>query len=139
MNSAKLFGKQLKLTYIHPQKANATVLESTFSFDPANKLTTKYSFLSGKGSVKYSYVHGSGVTLEPSYDFNSEAWSFAASQKFRGDNTLKASYETSKKLVNLEWIRESKETGFFKVTCNFDATENKATGLTLEKTWNLDF
>ncbi|MCO5574255.1 hypothetical protein L7F22_028037 [Adiantum nelumboides] len=138
MNAAKVYGKQLKLTYIHPQKANATLVESTLSFDPANKLTGKYSFHSGKGSLKYSYVHSSGVTLEPSYDFHSESWSFAAFQKFADQNTLKASYETSKKLVGLEWTRESKETGFFKVTCNFNANENKAPRLSLEKTWNLE-
>lgn len=139
MNSAKIYGRQLKLTYIHPQKANATILESTLAFDPANKLTGKYSFHSGKGSLKYSFVHSSGVTLEPAYDFQSEAWSFAASQKFAGENTLKASYETSKKVVGLEWIRESKETGYFKITCTVNANENKPPKLSLEKTWNLEF
>lgn len=138
MNSAKIYGKQLKLTYIHPQKANATVLESSLAFDPANKLTGKYSFHSGKGSIRYSYVHSSGVTLEPSYDFHSNAWSFAASQKLAGENTLKATYETSKKMFDLEWTRECKETGFFKVSCTVHRSENKPPKISLERTWNLE-
>ena len=120
MNSAKVYGKQLKLTYIHPQKANATLLETTLVFDPANKLSGKYSLDSGKGSLKYSYAHTSGVTFEPAYDFTSDAWSFAASRKLGSENTLKAAYETSNKVLDLEWTKESKETGSFKVyTCLF--------------------
>jgi hypothetical protein len=85
------------------------------AFDAANRISAKYSLDSGKGSLKYSYTHTSGVTFEPAYDFSSDAFIFAASQKFRGEDTVKAEYETSKKLLNFEWIRDSKETGSFKV------------------------
>ena len=60
---------------------------------------------------------------EPAYDFSSDAWSFAASRKVGSENTLKAAYETSNKVLDLEWTKESKETGSFKVNtyvcCSF--------------------
>jgi hypothetical protein len=118
MNSAKVFGKQVKLTYIHPQKANATVLESTVVLNSANKVTGKYSFQSGKGSVKYTYTNSSGATLEPSYDFNTDAWSYSASQTLGEGDTVKLTYETSKKVAGLEWTRDLKQAGSFKVSCS---------------------
>jgi hypothetical protein len=118
MNSAKVFGKQVKLTYIHPQKANATVLESTLVLNSANKVTGKYSFQSGKGSVKYTYTSSSGATLEPSYDFNTDSWSYSASQSLGEGDTVKLTYETSKKVAGLEWTRDLKQAGSFKVSCS---------------------
>mgnify|MGYP000034640364 CR=1 FL=1 len=117
MNSAKVFGKQVNLTYIHPQKTNATVLESTLAFNSENKVTGKFSFQSGKGSVKYTYVNSSGTTLEPAYDFNTEAWNYTASQTLGEGNTIKLSYETSKNVTGLEWTKDFKQAGSLKVSC----------------------
>ena len=117
MNSAKVFGKQVNLTYIHPQKSNATVLESTLAFNSENKVSGKYSFQSGKGSVKYTYVNSSGTTLEPAYDFNTEAWNYTALQTLGEGNTVKLSYETSKNVTGLEWTKNFKQAGSLKVNC----------------------
>ncbi|KAH9300398.1 hypothetical protein KI387_011981, partial [Taxus chinensis] len=114
MSSAKLAGKQLKLTYIHAQKANMTVLDGNLAFDPSNKLSAKYSFASGSGQLKYSYIHHGDRTFEPAYDFGTNSWNFSMSQKVYGADTLKTSYETSKKTLGLEWTRESKDAGSFK-------------------------
>ena len=63
MSSAKLAGKPLKLTNIHAQKANMTVLDGNLAFDPSNKVSAKYSFASASGQLKYSYVHAGGGSI----------------------------------------------------------------------------
>lgn len=45
-------GKLVKLTYIHPQKCNATLFEATLALDSRNKVTAKYSFASEHGHVQ---------------------------------------------------------------------------------------
>ena len=93
MSSAKLAGKPLKLTNIHAQKANMTVLDGNLAFDPSNKVSAKYSFASESGQLKYTYFHaeGAGITFEPSYDFARNSWNFSM-QKAYGEDTLKTSY-----------------------------------------------
>ncbi|KAJ7564134.1 hypothetical protein O6H91_02G003900 [Diphasiastrum complanatum] len=138
MSSTKLAGKQIKLTYIHPQKRNATLLEGSFALDPRNKLTAKYSFASEKAHLKYSYVHGSDTTLEPSYDFGTNSWNFSASRNFSGGNALKAVYESSHRTLGLEFSGDDKETGPFKVSATVHVAENRVSKLILEKTWNYE-
>jgi len=82
MTGATMAGKLVKLTYIHPQKCNATLFEATLALDSHNRVTAKYSFASEHGHVKYTYLHGRGTTLEPSYDFQSQSWHFGIGHKF---------------------------------------------------------
>ncbi|XP_057854280.1 outer envelope pore protein 24, chloroplastic isoform X2 [Cryptomeria japonica] len=114
MSSAKISGKQLKLTYIHAQKANRTMLDGSLVFDPSNKLSANYSFMAGSGQLKYSYIHQGDRTFEPAYDFKTNSWNFSMSQKVYGADTLKTSYDTFNKRLGLEWTRESKDAGSFK-------------------------
>nr|ABK22752.1 unknown [Picea sitchensis] len=139
MSSAKLAGKQLKLTYIHAQKANMTVLDGNLAFDPSNKVSAKYSFASASGQLKYSYVHGGGgITFEPSYDFSNNSWNFSM-QKAYGEDSLKTSYETSKNTLGVEWTRDSKVAGSFKVSTSVNMnTETKSPKLIAERTWNFE-
>lgn len=121
MTSANVAGKPLKLTYIHPQKRNATMLEGSLALDSRNKVTAKYSFATDKGQLKYTYVHSSGTTIEPSYDFHSESWHFAAARKVGRHDHARACFDAHHKTVGLEWTRDSKEYGAFKVcvyTCS---------------------
>lgn len=117
MTSVNVLGKPLKLTYIHPQKRNATLVEGSLVWDPRNKLTAKYSFATEKGSLKYTFLSTPhDVTVEPGFDFNTNAWNFSLSKKlFTGDN-LKASYDSSNTVLGLEWIRDDKYFGPFKVS-----------------------
>lgn len=105
----------VKLTYIHPQKCNATLFEATLALDSRNKVTAKYSFASEHGHVKYTYLHGRGTTLEPSYDFQSQSWHFGIGHKFGKHDHAKAVYDGHNKNLGLEWTQESKEYGHFKV------------------------
>eukprot|EP01018_Ginkgo_biloba_P001626 Gb_19261 [translate_table: standard] len=139
MSSAKILNKPLKVTYIHAQKSNMTILDGNLALDPSNKVSAKYSFASGTGQVKYTYVHGGDRTFEPAYDFATNSWNFSASQKVSGDDTLKATYETYRKSLGLEWTRESKDAGSFKLSAamNIDQ-EKKFPKLMAERTWNFE-
>jgi hypothetical protein len=115
MAGASIAEKPVKLTYIHAQKRNATVLEANLAFDPRNKVVGKYSFNTNRGSLKYTYVHTSGATFEPSYDFHTEAWHWAASRKVGSHDNARFCYDAHHSTLGVEWTRDSKEYGQFKV------------------------
>jgi hypothetical protein len=95
MTSASVWGKPLKLTYIHAQKRN--------------------SFATERGQLKYTYVHTSGTTLEPSFDFHTDSWHFAAARKVGPHDNARVCFDGHHKTLGLEWTRDSKEYGAFKV------------------------
>ncbi|CAK9254603.1 unnamed protein product [Sphagnum jensenii] len=128
----------VKLTYIHPQKCNATLFEATLALDSRNKVTAKYSFASEHGHVKYTYLHGRGTTLEPSYDFQSQSWHFGIGHKFGKHDHAKAVYDGHNKNLGLEWTQESKEYGHFKVTATVPVKDYKLAKMVAEKTWSVD-
>ncbi|XP_031494115.1 outer envelope pore protein 24A, chloroplastic [Nymphaea colorata] len=140
MNSIRVFEKPLNLTYIHARGSGFTTLEGSLVFDPANKLSTNYVFGSGHCKAKYTFSHGGGVrTFEPCYDLMNNTWDFAASHKVFGGDVIKASYHTPKKLVGLEWSRDSKEMGSFKIFTSFSlADELKFPKIVAETTWNFE-
>jgi hypothetical protein len=138
MTGATVAGKSVRLTYIHPQKRNATLLEASLALDSRNKVTAKYSFASEHGHLKYTYVHGSGTTLEPAYDFHTQGWHFAIGCKFGKHDHTKAVYDGHIKTVGLEWTRESKEYGHFKVTATVPVKDHRAAKVVAEKTWSVD-
>ncbi|XP_043697530.1 outer envelope pore protein 24B, chloroplastic-like [Telopea speciosissima] len=115
MNSIKVMDKPLKLTYIHGRGDNRTILDGSLVFDSANKVSANHVLGSGNCKLKYTYVHGGVRTFEPCYDFAKNSWDFAVSQRVYGDDVLKASYQTSTKVMGLEWYRDSKANGSFKV------------------------
>ncbi|KAG0560443.1 hypothetical protein KC19_10G180400 [Ceratodon purpureus] len=139
MAGASIAQKPLKVTYIHAQKRNATVLEANVAIDPRNKVVGKYSFSTHKGSLKYSYVHSSGATLEPSYDFQTEAWHFAASRKVGSHDNARLCYDAAQSTIGMEWTRDSKEYGQFKISATVPTDTSKSPKLVAEKTWSLDF
>lgn len=115
MTSANVWGKPLKLTYIHAQKRNATLLEGHVALDSRNKVTGKYNFTAERGQLKYTYVHSSGTTLEPSFDFHNDSWHFAAARKVGPHDNARVCFDGHHKTLGLEWTRDSKEYGAFKV------------------------
>ncbi|CAM6071658.1 unnamed protein product [Sphagnum tenellum] len=138
MTGATMAGKLVKLTYIHPQKCNATLFEATLALDSRNKVTAKYSFASEHGHVKYTYLHGRGTTSEPSYDFQSQSWHFGIGHEFGKHDHAKAVYDGHNKNLGLEWTWESKEYGHFRVTATVPVKDYKLAKMVAEKTWSVD-
>ncbi|KAL6012358.1 hypothetical protein ACLOJK_002845 [Asimina triloba] len=116
MNTVRVAEKPLNLTYSHMLGENRTAIDGTLVLDSANKVSANYLLGSGNLKVKYTYLHGGGLrTFEPSYDFSKNAWDFAVSQKVLGDDVVRASYQTSSKIFGVEWARNSKISGTFKI------------------------
>lgn len=138
MNTIRIADTPLNLTYSHARGDNRTALDGTLVVDPANKVSASYAFGSGNCKMKYTYVHGGLRTFEPSYDLSSNAWDFAVSQRFYDDDVVRASY-TSKKMLGVEWARNSKVTGSFKIAASLNLTEElKAPKLSFESSWDID-
>lgn len=115
MNTFKVADKPLNLTYIHSRGDNRTIVDGTLVFDSANKVSANHMLGSRNCKLKYSYVHGGVTTFEPCYDLAKNSWDFAVSRKVYGDDVFKASYQTLSKALALEWSRNSKLNGNFKV------------------------
>lgn len=118
MNTVRVMEKPVSLTYTHARGDNRTALDGSMTFDPANKVSVNYVFGSGNCRVKYAYSHGElrRTVFEQCYDFSKNAWDFAVSRKFEGGDSAKATYQTSAKLLGVEWNRDSQINGSFKVS-----------------------
>ncbi|XP_010479078.1 PREDICTED: outer envelope pore protein 24A, chloroplastic-like [Camelina sativa] len=139
MNTVRIAEKPLNLTYIHMRRDNRTIVDASLVVDPANKLSANYTVGTKNCKLKYTYVHGGMATFEPCYDLSKNMWDFAVSRKLYGGDSLKATYRTSSKMLGLEWSRNSKTTGSFKVCASMNlAEELKTPKLTAETTWNLE-
>lgn len=115
MNSVRVADKPLNLTYIHSRGDNRTIVDGNLVFDSANKVSANHVLGSGNCKLKYTYVHGGLTTFEQCYDLAQNSWDFAVSRKVYGDDVFRASYQTSSKALGLEWSRNSKINGNFKV------------------------
>ncbi|KAL6295730.1 hypothetical protein ACE6H2_003872 [Prunus campanulata] len=139
LNSVRVAGKPLNLNYIHSRGDNRTILDGTLVLDSANKVSANHVLGSSNGKFKYSYLHGGVTTFEPSYDLAKNSWDFAVSRRVYGDDVFRASYQTSSKLLGLEWSRNSKINGSFRVSASVNlAEEEKIPKLTAESTWDFE-
>ncbi|KAG9440948.1 hypothetical protein H6P81_021113 [Aristolochia fimbriata] len=139
MNTVKVADKPLNLTYVHAIGDNRTTIDGALVLDPANKVSANYAFGSGNCKVKYTYVQGARRTFEPCYDFSKNAWDFAFSQRVFDDDVVKASYQTSTKILGLDWTRSSKNAGSFKISVSFNLNDEfTAPKITAESIWNFD-
>ncbi|KAL1217910.1 Outer envelope pore protein 24B [Cardamine amara subsp. amara] len=137
MNTVKIAEKSLNLTYIHSRGDNRTIVDGSLLIDSSNKLSANYMVGTNNCKLKYSYAHGGIATFEPCYDLAKNTWDFAVSRRVYGD-LVKATYQTSSKLLGMEWSRNSKSSGF-KVCASVNlAEEVKTPKLTAETTWNLE-
>ncbi|KAG7037850.1 Outer envelope pore protein 24, chloroplastic [Cucurbita argyrosperma subsp. argyrosperma] len=137
MNTVKVVEKPLNLTYIHSWGDNRTVLDGTLVFDSANKVSANHALGSGNCKLKYSYVHEGVTTFEPSYDVAKNSWDFSVSRKVYGDDVLKGTYQTTTKALGLEWTRNLKSSGNFKIVASVNlGDEPKRPKVTAESTWN---
>ncbi|ESQ44773.1 hypothetical protein EUTSA_v10003270mg [Eutrema salsugineum] len=139
MNSVRIGEKPLNLTYIHSRGDNRTILDGSLLIDSANKLSANYMVGTNNCKLKYTYNHGGIATFEPCYDLAKNTWDFAVSRRVYGGDVVKATYQTSSKLLGMEWSRNSKSTGSIKVCVSVNlAEEVKTPKLTAESTWNLE-
>ncbi|CAK9317231.1 unnamed protein product [Citrullus colocynthis] len=139
MNTVKVAEKPLNLTYIHSWGDNRTVLDGTLVLDSANKVSANHALGSGNCKLKYTYVHEGATTFEPSYDVAKNSWDFSVSRKIYGDDVFKATYQTTSKALGLEWTRNLKSSGNFKIVASVNmADESKRPKVTAESTWNFE-
>ncbi|KAG4953457.1 hypothetical protein AAZX31_14G073400 [Glycine max] len=140
MNTVRVGERPLNLTYAHSRGDNRTVLDGTFVYDSANKVSANYALDSGNCKLKYTYVHKGLTTFEPAYDVAKNTWDFAVSRRvYGGDDTLRASYQTSSRVLGVEWSRNPKHTAGFKIVASVNlAEEFKAPKLVAETTWNFE-
>ncbi|XP_010923452.1 outer envelope pore protein 24A, chloroplastic [Elaeis guineensis] len=141
MNSVRVFDKTVNLTYTHARADNRVGIDGSVAFDPANKVSVSYALGSGNCKVKYVYTHGvlRRTVLEPCYDVSKNSWDFAVTRKFEGGDSLRATYQMSSKNLGLEWNRESKINGSFKISTSFNlAEQKKVPKIIAESTWNYE-
>ncbi|KAK9947100.1 hypothetical protein M0R45_012535 [Rubus argutus] len=139
MNTVRVADKPLNLTYIHSKDDNRTILDGTLVLNSANKVSANHILGTGNGKLKYSYLHGGVTSFEPSYDLAKNSWDFAVSRRVYSDDVFRATYQTSSKLLGLEWSRNSKLNGCFKVSASVNlAEERKVPKLTAESTWDFE-
>ncbi|KAK1389352.1 Outer envelope pore protein 24, chloroplastic [Heracleum sosnowskyi] len=139
MNSIKVAEKPINLNYIHFRNDNRTILDGTIVFDSANKVSVNHVVGSGNAKLKYTYLHAGVTTFEQSYDVAKETWDFAVSRKVYGDDVVKASYQSSKKLLGLDWTRTTKQNGSFKISASFVVGEQlKTPNICAESSWDFE-
>ncbi|XP_027356456.1 outer envelope pore protein 24, chloroplastic-like isoform X1 [Abrus precatorius] len=139
MNTVRVAEKPLNLTYMHSRGDNKTVLDGTLVLDSSNKVSANYVLDTRNCKLKYVYVHKGETAFEPCYDMAKNSWDFAFSRRLCGDDLLRASYQTSSKMLGLEWSRNSKLNGCFKISASLDlAEELKLPKISAETTWNFE-
>ncbi|KAB2023334.1 hypothetical protein ES319_D06G010700v1 [Gossypium barbadense] len=138
MNTVRVAEMPLKLTYSHSRGDNRTAVEGAFMFDSANTVSANYVLGTRNCKLKYSYVHGGDTTFEQCYDWGKMAWDFAISRRVY-DDVFKATYQTSNSDLALEWSRNSKFNGTFKISAYMNlAEESKNPKIIAESSWDLE-
>ncbi|GAV69503.1 hypothetical protein CFOL_v3_13004, partial [Cephalotus follicularis] len=96
MNTVLVKEMPLNLTYTHLMGKNSTMLYGNLAINERKKVSAKYAEDYGNCKLKYSYRHKAGTTIEPSFDFATNSWDFAVSQRIPGtdNDVLSASYDT---------------------------------------------
>ncbi|KAH1057904.1 hypothetical protein J1N35_035969 [Gossypium stocksii] len=138
MNTVRVAEMPLKVTYSHSRGDNRTAVEGAFMFDSANTVSANYVLGTRNCKLKYSYVHGGDTTFEQCYDWGKMAWDFAISRRVY-DDIFKATYQTSNSDLALEWSRNSKFNGTFKISAYMNlAEESKNPKIIAESSWDLE-
>ncbi|KAH9709344.1 Outer envelope pore protein 24A [Citrus sinensis] len=104
MNTARILEKQLYMTYTHMTGENRTILDGTLLLDPTNKISANYVLDSRNLKLRYSYVHRGMATFEPCYDFGKNSWELAVSKTVFDGDVIRASYDKSRKVLDLGWL-----------------------------------
>ncbi|KAI3516256.1 hypothetical protein L1887_15167 [Cichorium endivia] len=81
---------------------NQTALDGTLLLDSNQKVSASYKFESGSCKAMYTYVHGGVMTIESCHDFPENSWDVAVSRRINDDNVVRASYQSSTRVLGLE-------------------------------------
>ncbi|CAL9096113.1 unnamed protein product [Musa acuminata var. zebrina] len=142
MNAIKVMEKTVELEYTHGMPEKKTAVGGSVALNPRNKVAVSHVLGTRDCKVKYKYEHGERVrtAVEPSYEVAANAWGLDVSSRFEGGDAVKASYRTAAKTVNLEWSRNSKVNGTFKISSSFNVMDPKINPRFMaESTWSYDF
>lgn len=138
INSFEVLKKPVHFRYSHARAYNYTSLGGKLELDSANTVTGKYDFGSGDSKLKYSYSHKGLTTVEPGYNFGRNAWKLAVSQKFNGADVVKASYKSDKKVLGVDFVKNSGD-GSFKVSASLNLAEKLTfPDVHAQSTWNFN-
>ncbi|KAI3798892.1 hypothetical protein L1987_34176 [Smallanthus sonchifolius] len=139
MNSVRVNGKPLNFTYTHSLVENRTALDGTLLLDSNNKFSANYGFEPRDCKVKYTYIHGCVMTVEPRYDFGDNSWDLAVSRRLHDDSVVRASYQSSTRVLGMDYRTKSFANGSFKVSASINlAEEKKIPKLTAESIWDFE-
>ncbi|KAH7570166.1 hypothetical protein JRO89_XS05G0061200 [Xanthoceras sorbifolium] len=141
MNTARILEKQLNMTYTHTQGENRTILDGTLVLDPNNKLSASYALDSRNCKLKYSYLLRGLTAFEPCYDFGKKSLELAVSKRVLDGDVVKASYKTSNKVLELEWLSGKSliNDGRCKVSASFTLGEGLyVPTISAESSWNFE-
>lgn len=123
LNTVRVMERTLRMMYTHCKGKNQTALDGMLEIDSSNKLCANYGFESRNCKLKYSYTHKGLTTIEPTYDFSTNSWDFALSQKVYANDVVRASYNSSSKILGLDWMRNSDLNGAFKISASVNLAE----------------
>ncbi|EHA8586639.1 putative Outer envelope pore protein 24B, chloroplastic [Cocos nucifera] len=117
MNSMKVLGRAVDLTYTDARGQNRTAVDGAVAFDARNRVAVSHALGTKEWKVRHTYTHGAlrRTVTETSYDFKSHAWDFAVTRRSQQGDAVKATYGSSTRAIGLEWARNSPITGTFKV------------------------
>ncbi|KAI3794218.1 hypothetical protein L1987_36847 [Smallanthus sonchifolius] len=139
MNSVRVNGKPLNFTYTHSLVENRTALDGTLLLDSNNKISANYGFEPRECKVKYTYIHGGVMTVEPCYDFGDNSWDLAVSRRLHDDSVVRASYQSSTRVLGMDYRTKSFDNGSVKVSASINlAEEKKIPKLTVESIWDFE-
>ncbi|CAI9110739.1 OLC1v1010813C1 [Oldenlandia corymbosa var. corymbosa] len=137
MNSVRVMERPLHMTYTHWKNENRTALDGTLMIDQAHKVSANYVLDSGNCKLRYSYNPDGLTTVEPSYDFGSNAWDLSVTRMVHANDVVSASYQSSSKVLGFDWRRITSSNGSFKVSATMNLDEpSKIPTLTAESTLN---
>ncbi|KAJ9540859.1 hypothetical protein OSB04_027365 [Centaurea solstitialis] len=120
MNTVCVNEKPLHLTYTHSLADDRTALDGTLFLDSSHKVSANYGVESGNCKVKYSYAHGGVMTIEPCYDFAENSWDLAVSRRIYDGSVVRGSYNSSTRVLGVDWKMNSFTSGNIKVTSEFE-------------------
>ncbi|KAL8193768.1 hypothetical protein R6Q57_026460 [Mikania cordata] len=125
VNRVRVNGKPLNFMYSHSLIENTTSLDGTLLIDSNHKISANYGFKEHDCKVKYTYVHGGVMTIEPRYDFADNSWDLAVSRWLHDDSVVTGSYQFSTRVLAMDYKTKSFANGSLKVTTSYLSIQKK--------------
>ena len=113
LSSARVADKDVALKYRHEVKGKSNSLEAKVDLDDKNTATVGWNLHGFDApnyrqlSVRWLYTHDDKWSVEPSYDFGTEAFAAKVNHNLDDDNRLSATYNAHANTGSLEWTNNS--------------------------------